>query len=84
MPRIAKCGTYSGWNRHIKRGEEPCDPCVLAQRAYAADWRASNPRKLANYAARRHAAYRALVALRARHYREYYNLYQEELAKEQG
>lgn len=30
----ARCGTMSGYNGHIKRGEEPCEPC----RAHNRDW----------------------------------------------
>jgi hypothetical protein len=26
-PEAAKCGTESGYNRHRKRGERPCDAC---------------------------------------------------------
>ena len=85
MPRrVAVCGTYGGWNRHIKHDEEPCGPCIEAQQAYAAGWRSRNPDKTARYQARRRAAYRALIALRQQHAGDYYKLYQEELAKEQG
>jgi hypothetical protein len=30
----AKCGTTSGYMRHYKRGETPCDPCKAAHRLY--------------------------------------------------
>ncbi|MFD5266718.1 hypothetical protein [Streptomyces sp. NPDC058335] len=32
-PRRAKCGTYRGNQRHRKRGEPQCEPCLEARRA---------------------------------------------------
>lgn len=84
MRRVAKCGTYGGWNRHNKNGENPCGPCIEAQQAYAAEWRARNPKKVAGYQARRRAAYSALIVLRGKHYAEYFKLYEEALRKEQA
>lgn len=31
------CGTNTAYVRHIRAGEEPCDPCLVAHRAYAAE-----------------------------------------------
>ena len=28
----AVCGTVAGYQRHIRAGEEPCDPCVYSHR----------------------------------------------------
>lgn len=28
------CGTHAAFNRHRKRGETPCGPCVVAERDY--------------------------------------------------
>jgi hypothetical protein len=39
-PRILRerplrpCGTHAAWERHKRRGEEPCLPCAEAERAY--------------------------------------------------
>lgn len=30
----AGCGTYSGFQQHYRAGQEPCDPCLAARRAY--------------------------------------------------
>lgn len=32
MPRIAKCGTQTGYERHKRLEETPCQECVLANR----------------------------------------------------
>jgi hypothetical protein len=33
MPRELKpCGTDAAYSRHLKRGEDPCDPCKEAHR----------------------------------------------------
>lgn len=35
MTRVLKpCGTKAAYNRHLRWGEEPCEPCVEANRAY--------------------------------------------------
>jgi hypothetical protein len=31
-------GTTAGWQRHKKRGEEPCGPCLEANRKYKREW----------------------------------------------
>jgi len=28
------CGTHAAYNRHRKRGEDPCEACVVAERDY--------------------------------------------------
>jgi hypothetical protein len=34
-PRVrAQCGTVSGYSRHSRLGEKPCDPCLRAKREY--------------------------------------------------
>jgi hypothetical protein len=35
-----RCGDYSGYTAHKKRGEVPCGPCRQANTAYMADLRA--------------------------------------------
>lgn len=40
------CGTRAAYERHILRGEEPCDPCVDAYHAYQqARWQRARQRK---------------------------------------
>lgn len=36
----AYCGTPYGTKLHRKHGQEPCQPCQAATRAYNAEWRA--------------------------------------------
>ena len=33
------CGTPAGYQRHVKFGNEKCDPCKAARTAYMADYR---------------------------------------------
>lgn len=40
-PRVARyrqslkpCGTTAAYRRHVRDGEEPCEPCVMAERGY--------------------------------------------------
>lgn len=43
-----KCGTYAGYSRHQKRGEEPCEACRVAHREYMRAYkryRAGHPRR---------------------------------------
>lgn len=32
--RVARCGTPSGWTKHKRRNEQPCDACALARKEY--------------------------------------------------
>jgi hypothetical protein len=34
-----KCGTYAGWNQHMKRGEPVCDACRHANSNYILAYR---------------------------------------------
>lgn len=34
VARVAVCGTHSGCNAHYRRGEQPCEPCVMAHREH--------------------------------------------------
>jgi hypothetical protein len=39
-PRVpARCGTYSGYQRHYRNKEKPCDPCIHALNTYQGGWR---------------------------------------------
>jgi hypothetical protein len=42
---LQPCGTPAAYARHIKRGEEPCDPCREANNAYARHYRRRRKRK---------------------------------------
>ena len=35
----AVCGTYSGWNAHIRHGERRCRPCLDAAAKYMREFR---------------------------------------------
>lgn len=49
--QVAKpCGTHAAYVRHQSHGEEPCEPCKVAQRAYQRD-RARERRQRAKDAA---------------------------------
>lgn len=34
VPGVLACGSYSGYQQHCKRGEQPCDACKAANRDY--------------------------------------------------
>jgi hypothetical protein len=38
-PKIAACGTYSGYRRHLDRKEQPCHECRLAGNTYKRQYR---------------------------------------------
>lgn len=40
VQKQAACGTPTAYNRHIRRGETPCDACRSANAAYKREWRA--------------------------------------------
>ena len=42
IPKVAAHGTNSGYARHRKLGENPCDPCRQARRDYINDLRRRN------------------------------------------
>ena len=33
-PSRVQCGTYTGYVKHRKRGEDACEPCLKAKREY--------------------------------------------------
>lgn len=41
MRALVPCGTASAYVRHRRRGETPCEPCVLAHRAYRSERQAA-------------------------------------------
>jgi hypothetical protein len=36
---LSPCGTHAAYNRHVKRGEDPCMPCRKADNAYRSEKR---------------------------------------------
>jgi hypothetical protein len=38
------CGTYGGYQRHYRNGEDPCDPCTHAHTVYHGQWRVRSGR----------------------------------------
>ena len=41
------CGTTPGHRMHRQRGEDPCAPCLAAERAYRVEWRAKRREAMA-------------------------------------
>jgi len=78
----AECGTHAAYQRHLRKGEQACEPCKAANRAYQAKYRAANPGKR-HVETRKHAArQRAVWRLRLEYPTRYARLYSEELRKE--
>lgn len=75
---VQPCGSYAGYRGHVKRGEEPCEPCRDANRRYMADYRTRRPEvreaDISALAARGRATKR-LISL---HRDEFYALLAEE------
>lgn len=77
----AECGTPAAYQRHRRKGEEACEPCKAANRAYQAQYRAANPGR-SQAETRKHAArQRALWRLKLEYPRRFHQLFKEELAK---
>lgn len=70
--KLKPCGSRAAYQRHLRRGEEPCDACRLANNAEHRVARSA-------YSAARTRAY---FALRAFHLEEFARLVAEEVAKE--
>lgn len=73
---VARCGTTSGYQRHRRDGEKPCDACTKATAEYDARRRAQDSEQQKNRL-RGRAQSRALLELARRHPAEYQRLYQE-------
>ena len=41
--KVAACGTLSGYRRHLRQNETPCQGCADARLAYMRAWRERNP-----------------------------------------
>lgn len=74
-----ECGTYAGYQRHVRRGEVTCADCRRASAAYMRQFRESRPDIRADErrrnAARDRAAWRLVDEYRSR----FHELYVEEL-----
>lgn len=75
-------GSYGGAQAHRRRGEEACDDCKAAARAYAAEHRATYRRAgrdpLAQHKRQKKLRGRALSRLAEMYPEDYRRLYQEE------
>jgi hypothetical protein len=75
-PRVARCGTTSGYDKHQRHGERPCNACALAKAVYDKKWQLAPRRKqLTRLHAR--AQSRALQELSRRYPTEYKQLYEQ-------
>jgi len=75
---VSRCGTLSGWRRHQRADERPCDACAAAKAAYDKRWRAAPERKRRDRLKAR-AQGRALLRLSHHHPSEYRAMYYEAL-----
>lgn len=41
-----RCGTYAGYHRHLKKGEEPCEACREGRRARDREYHARNRKQI--------------------------------------
>lgn len=78
---MAEHGTNAGYQAHRKLGEDACDPCRAAARAYQAAYRAAHRERRAHNATRNAARGRAMRRLVARHPEEFRELYEKEKAR---
>lgn len=69
-------GTHSGWTRHIRDGERPCDPCYAAKAQYDRR-RRSAPEVIRASRLRARAQHRAYQALAHKYPDEYAALYRQ-------
>lgn len=73
-----RCGTYSGYQMHRRRGEDTDQACRDAAAAYMARYRTA-PENRKREAARKRARERALTRLASLFGEEYRQLYRAEL-----
>ena len=82
MTRPQPCGTPAAYQRHIRRGEKPCEPCREAWRAYIASQRSGNEHMRAEGRKNTRAHHRAKQRLADAHRAEYEALLLEEKLRE--
>lgn len=76
---LQPCGTHAAYQRHVKRGEEPCANCRAAAAEYQRQRRETVPGAREANLKVMAARGRALVRLKAMHPGEYRALYNEEM-----
>lgn len=81
MKELKPCGTYGGYQRHLRRGETTCDKCRAAAAEYHSAYRKSSPERAAASRKSGLVANRALYRLRDLHYAEYTALLAEERSR---
>lgn len=57
--KVAVCGTRSGYNNHLQRKEETCEPCKKASRVWVATWSKANPDRVREQNKKAREKYRA-------------------------
>lgn len=78
MKASAPCGTYAGYQRHLRAGERACDPCREGRRLYQRQYRA-RPGRAALTAQTQAARRRALTRLTRMFVQEFVKLVDEQL-----
>jgi hypothetical protein len=77
------CGTYGGYQAHMRRNEPSCDPCKAANTEYHTQRRAANPEaKKREY--RRNAVYSKALWRLAREYPKRFTELVEQFKAEVG
>ena len=80
-----RCGSHSGWARHQRANEKPCDACAAAKAAYDKRRLATNSdkkRKALQYARAQGRAERRLARLYPEEYRALYEEAKREILAE--
>lgn len=75
------CGSYAGYQRHKRHGQQPCAACREANRLYHLNYR-QQPEVRQRYSQQNAARGRALEALRRRHPGEFEVLLDKERGKQ--
>jgi 5-methylcytosine-specific restriction endonuclease McrA len=76
MPRIAECGTRSGYNRHRRLGQKACRPCTDANSANSINSYRKNPEKSREHRNNYYANNKAAVLVK---HKKYYNSNKEKV-----
>jgi DNA-binding transcriptional regulator YiaG len=81
---LLPCGTSAAWQRHWNAGEEPCQPCTDAKRAYQRTWHQRRRPQGARRYRRRNTAVQATVGRNIKAAREHAGLSVFTLARALG
>jgi hypothetical protein len=76
-----QCGTYAGYQAHLRRGETTCGPCRKAAAGYSASLRAASPARRAKDRWWKKTRQKALERLAAEHPARFLHLIDEERAE---